>query len=190
MLDRVRQAVFDRLGPRVVGARVLDLYAGSGALGIEALSRGAESCLFVDQSPRACRTMAANLARLGLMSQARIWRHEAQRAVGELARQGQRFHLVFVDPPYGQDPQRVLLAIGALLEEEGILVLHRHRRDAPGPSMPGLASTSQATYGQSWVGWFQAASPITAPDRPAAEQAAAEPEKGGEEHAGGIPRNV
>jgi 16S rRNA (guanine966-N2)-methyltransferase len=92
--DRVREALFSMLGD-VVGARVLDLYAGSGALGIEALSRGAASALFVERDPRAAAVVERNLASLGL--EQRVLRQDALRF---LARGEGTFDLVFCDPPY------------------------------------------------------------------------------------------
>jgi 16S rRNA (guanine966-N2)-methyltransferase len=92
--DRVREALFSMLGD-VSGARVLDLYAGSGALGIEALSRGAESAVFVERDTRAAAVIERNLASLGL--QERVVRQDAVRF---LARREDTFDLVFCDPPY------------------------------------------------------------------------------------------
>jgi len=109
--DRLRQTIFDILahayGDAVAGARVLDLFAGTGALGIEALSRGAASCLFVDSDVAACHLIRHNLAALGLTGRARVERRDATRLgpSGELA----PFGVVFADPPYGRG-----LAVAAL----------------------------------------------------------------------------
>ncbi|MGH3142040.1 MAG: 16S rRNA (guanine(966)-N(2))-methyltransferase RsmD [Gaiellales bacterium] len=92
--DRVREAIFAILGP-VEGASVLDLFAGSGALGLEALSRGAASATFVDSDPAAVKTIERNLEKLGL--EGRIVRSDATRYV---ARTNERYDVVFVDPPY------------------------------------------------------------------------------------------
>lgn len=97
--DRVREALFSALGSKVEGARVLDLFAGSGALGIEALSRGAASALFVEQSRAAADVLRGNLVKTrlagGLVRQMDVFR-----ALADLARDGQTFDLVFSDPPY------------------------------------------------------------------------------------------
>ncbi|MBX7212335.1 MAG: 16S rRNA (guanine(966)-N(2))-methyltransferase RsmD [Verrucomicrobiaceae bacterium] len=97
--DRVRQAVFSMIGETVVGARVLDLFAGSGALGLEALSRGALSAVFVERHPAACKVIHENIARTRL-TDARVQQGEVSRVLQSLARQGERFDLVFADPPY------------------------------------------------------------------------------------------
>jgi 16S rRNA (guanine966-N2)-methyltransferase len=97
--DRVREALFSMLGD-VTGTRVLDLYAGSGALGIEALSRGAESAVFVERAARAAAVIERNLASLGLDQQ--VLRQDALRF---LARHEGMFDLVFIDPPYDSAPR-------------------------------------------------------------------------------------
>jgi len=96
--DRVREALFSVLGPSVQGARVLDLYAGSGALGIEALSRGAASAVFVDRSPRAVAAIRANLEALGI--EADVRRREARTALRAASARADAYDLVFLDPPY------------------------------------------------------------------------------------------
>jgi 16S rRNA (guanine966-N2)-methyltransferase len=96
--DRVREALFSILGDRVEGARVLDLFAGSGALGIEALSRGASEATFVDNAAAAARAVASNLEALGVDAQ--VVRAEARRFLGGASRSARQYDLVFLDPPY------------------------------------------------------------------------------------------
>jgi 16S rRNA (guanine(966)-N(2))-methyltransferase RsmD len=96
--DRVREALFSILGERVGGARVLDLFAGSGALGIEALSRGAAEATFVDSAPAALRAIRANLEALG--AQAEVRRADARRFLGGASGDARQYDLVFLDPPY------------------------------------------------------------------------------------------
>ncbi len=96
--DRVREALFSVLGDRVDGARVLDLFAGSGALGIEALSRGAASATFVDSAPAAIRSLTANLSALG--ADAEVRRADVRRFLGAASATGRHYDLVFLDPPY------------------------------------------------------------------------------------------
>jgi 16S rRNA (guanine966-N2)-methyltransferase len=95
--DRAREGLFSSLGDAVEGAVVLDLFAGTGAVGIEALSRGAESAVFVDSAPPAVKTIHDNLARTKLAKRAKVRRQEARQAI--LSKLGQ-FDLVFLDPPY------------------------------------------------------------------------------------------
>jgi len=95
--DRVREALFSALGP-IAGARVLDLFAGSGALGIEALSRGAAEATFVDSAPRAVRAVRANLEALG--EEAPVHRRDARAFLRTARAAGHQYDLVFLDPPY------------------------------------------------------------------------------------------
>src|SRR3954466_15093365 len=95
---RGREALFSILGPRVEGARVLDLYAGSGALGIEALSRGAAEATFVDSAPAAIRALKANLAAVGAGAEVR--RSDAPRFLRSASAAVRQYDLVFLDPPY------------------------------------------------------------------------------------------
>jgi len=99
--ERVRDAIFNMLGERVRQARVLDLFAGAGSLGMEALSRGAERAVFVERDPQAVRALRANLAGGGWEGQAEVWPADVFRALRTLGRRGHRFEVVFLDPPYG-----------------------------------------------------------------------------------------
>ena len=98
---KVREAVFSILGPAVVGARVLDLFAGTGALGIEALSRGAAAAVFVEDHPESLKVLRRNLADLGLADRTTVWPLPVTTALKKLAGRGERFGLAFLDPPYG-----------------------------------------------------------------------------------------
>jgi 16S rRNA (guanine966-N2)-methyltransferase len=111
-LDRVREALFSILGP-LDGLRVLDLYAGSGALGIEALSRGAAEAVFVDSDPAAIRAVRENLERVGARD-ARVFRADALSFLRGAARHGDAWDLVLLDPPYRLAP-RLEQQLGPLL---------------------------------------------------------------------------
>ena len=110
MSDRAREGIFSSLGAAVKGARVLDLFAGTGAAGIEALSRGASNALFVDSSPGAVATIRENLRRAKLMGSGTVRRADAVRAIRDQLR---AFDLVILDPPY-RLPEA---SVEALLEE-------------------------------------------------------------------------
>jgi 16S rRNA (guanine966-N2)-methyltransferase len=127
--DRVREALFSILGERVRGARVLDLFAGSGALGIEALSRGAQEATFVDHAAPAIRAIGGNLEALG--ADAQVVRADARRFLGGASRSGRSYDLVFLDPPYrsaaslGRD---LSTALEAVLAPGGAVVAESDRR--------------------------------------------------------------
>ena len=138
--DKVKGAIFSSLGGLVAGARVLDLYAGSGALGIEALSRGAAHATFVDQSRGCVEAIQRNLKTAHLVGQADVVGLELSRALRRLA-DGPKFNLVLADPPYAKQPGRPSLAqqllddpaLAALVDEGGWFVLEHYKTDTLKP---------------------------------------------------------
>jgi 16S rRNA (guanine966-N2)-methyltransferase len=126
--DRAREGLFSSLGRVVERARCADVFAGTGAVGIEALSRGAASCLFVDSSGPATRTIRENLARTRFEDRSRVVRADAARALAET---GGPFDVAFLDPPYGHPRKEVgeVLARMATLAPGGTMVITRPRRD-------------------------------------------------------------
>ncbi|NLD33869.1 MAG: 16S rRNA (guanine(966)-N(2))-methyltransferase RsmD [Clostridiales bacterium] len=126
-LDRTRESLFNVLQGRVDGAAVLDLFSGSGALGLEALSRGARTAVFCDDSREAAQAIRANLTALGAQHRARLLHMDWSRAVDLLAGEGERFNLIFLDPPYQMRYEPVLNNISAagLLAPDGWLMLER-----------------------------------------------------------------
>jgi 16S rRNA (guanine966-N2)-methyltransferase len=125
--DRVREAAFNLIGP-VDDASVLDLYAGSGALGLEALSRGAAKAVFVESDPEACRTIERNLEKLRLMG-ARVVCGDA---LAFLTTERQRYDLVLVDPPYElTDHSALARYLPGVLAEDGLLVLETAAKVEP-----------------------------------------------------------
>lgn len=153
--DRVREAVFARLG-EIEGARALDLYAGTGALGIEALSRGASRAVFVERARPALDALRRNVDALGLAARARIVAREVAAALADLGRAGERFDLVFVDPPYGtgEDERALRAALAAgVLAAGAVVVVERSRRHAL-PPIAGLVLADERRYGDTVVGRY------------------------------------
>ena len=146
--DRVRQSLFDLLGQRMDGLAVLDLYAGTGALALEAVSRGARRAVLVENDPRACAAIAHNIESLRYGERCRLVRGDLPAALREL--RGDRFDLVFSDPPYAvRGAQAILEALGenALLSPAARVVLEMDRREpAPAPP-PGLRVIDERRYG-------------------------------------------
>jgi 16S rRNA (guanine966-N2)-methyltransferase len=134
---RVRASIFSRLVSRnaIWGARVLDLFAGSGSLGLEALSRGASHAVFVDRSHSAAAAISRNLSLLKLIDRARVMTADFRRALTELAQSGQRFEVILVDAPFNEDSTIEVLALIAalgLLAPDGTLVTRQfHRAGMP-----------------------------------------------------------
>ena len=146
--DRVREAAFNLIGP-VEGASVLDLYAGSGALGIEALSRGAEAAVFVESDSAACRAIDRNLEKLRLTG-ARVVCRDALRFLPTERRQ---YDLVLLDPPYEMTDYSVLARyLPAVLAENGLLVVESDARHEP--ELPLELRTSRR-YGSARVTLFE-----------------------------------
>ena len=130
--DRLRETLFNVLAPRLEGARFLDLYAGSGAVGIDALSRGAAQVTFVERAPAALKVLRANLARLGI-GQGFHLQPGSVAAYVRRGHAGQAFDVVFLDPPYGaaEEYAATLGALGgapAVLLAAGAVVIAEHRR--------------------------------------------------------------
>jgi 16S rRNA (guanine966-N2)-methyltransferase len=156
--ERVREALFSMLAHRgaLEGARVLDAFAGSGALGLEALSRGAASAVFVEKSRSVARVLEENVATLALAARARVIVRDAASALRTLAAAEERFDLCFVDPPYASGlvaPTVALLAGGGLLSPRGVLVAESDRRHAPGP-IAGLALALERRYGDTLISLY------------------------------------
>ena len=152
--DFVRQAVFSILGPRVEDTAVLDLFAGSGAIGLEALSRGAASCVFVDEHRQAEMVIRENLAKSRLEG-GRVVKADVHAWV---ARDTGRYDLIFADPPYAKtsldrDHLKELLAKSALLERlaEGGLLVAECSTSTRSPEGPGWRLAERREYGSSAI---------------------------------------
>ena len=153
--DRVRENMFNLVGA-LDDAKVLDLFAGSGALGIEALSRGAASAVFVEQDADAVRTIERNLDRLRLTG-ARVVHGDALRTIAQEAAAGAKYDLVLVDPPYEMLTEiqpRLARHLPQLLAADGVLVLETEARAEPELPLPVRTSRK---YGQTRVTLFEAA---------------------------------
>jgi 16S rRNA (guanine966-N2)-methyltransferase len=161
--ERLRESIFDILEHRfpgqIEGTRVVDLFAGSGALGIEALSRGARFALFVDNGAEARALLRANVEALALGGVTRIWRADATK-LGS-APGGGPFALAFVDPPYGQglaDPALASLMKGGWLEPNALCVVEEAAKvEIVAPS--GLTRVDERVYGDTQIAIFQTSNP-------------------------------
>ena len=143
----VREALFNILGDLVGEARVLDLYAGTGALGIEALSRGASHATFVEGEAAGCQAILQSLARTGLADRASVLRGRLPAALNSVSGPLQ---LIFMDPPYGlETAEETLHAAGELLTPDGILVYEHATRYNPPERPAGLILRERRPYGDS-----------------------------------------
>ena len=146
--DRVREAAFNLIGP-VDGASVLDLYAGSGAMGIEALSRGAETAVFVESDSAACRAIDRNLEKLRLTGARVVCRD----VLGFLPTEPRQYDLVLLDPPYEMTDYSALARyLPSVLAENGLLVMESDARHEP--ELP-LALRTSRRYGSARLSLFE-----------------------------------
>ena len=151
--DRVREAVFNLIGP-VEGADVLDLFAGTGALGLEALSRGAATAVFVDSDRVATETVVRNVEKLGLEG-ARVYQEDAARRLATEAAAGRRYDLVLVDPPYRMLSKfQPMLAthLPSVVAADGLVVVESEAKEEPELPLP-LRTTRR--YGSTRVSLFE-----------------------------------
>ena len=142
--DRLRETLFNVLAPRIDSAAFLDLYAGSGANGIEALSRGAEQIVFVEKSAPAVAAIRANLQALGIREGYQLETRSASKALKRLCEQDRRFDLVFLDPPYKAADEYALIldSLGgeckAVLQDDAAIIAEHHRKQPLEENYGGL----------------------------------------------------
>lgn len=155
---RVKESLFNILPRDFSGMTVLDLFAGTGNLSIEALSRGAAQAVLVDSSARSAAAIKENLRRLGFATQSEVWIAPVARALRSLARKCERFDIVFLDPPYEQGlAGRALGAIAEseLLSESAIVVVEHSVREALKPSYGRLQLHDQRRYGDTLLSFYK-----------------------------------
>ena len=149
--DRVREAWMSTVAPYLPGARVLDLFAGSGALGLEALSRGAVAATFVEQDPRAVAVLRDNVRALGAEDAARVVRADAVKYARGLG--AGAFDVAFADPPYGKGFAAALAEAFAATPFAGLLCIEHGKDDV----LTGVAAAQSRRYGDTWLTFITAA---------------------------------
>ena len=156
--DALRETLFNILGTRVAGARVLDGHAGTGALGIEAISRGAAHVTFVDHDRRALALVARNLARCGVTGGYAIVAASVTSVVGRAV--APAFDLILLDPPYAREaPDDLLASAGEVVSPGGLVVLEHAWRDTAPARAGRLVRTRQVRAGDSALAFFEIAAP-------------------------------
>ena len=155
---RVKEAMFNILPHDLSGLKALDLFAGTGNMTIEALSRGAEAAILVDASGEASRAIRENLSRLSIANRCRLLNMPVQRALRHLERQHETFDLIFIDPPYGQNlVERTLTIIAqtSILRASGIAVAEHSVRDQVSDRYGDLALCDRRRYGDTLLSFFK-----------------------------------
>ena len=159
--DRLRETLFNILAPRIEGARFLDLCAGSGAVGIEALSRGAQPVTFVDRSQKMCALIEMNVAGLKVdQEEFEIFVTEAGEFLRrQVKKDGKPFDVIFFDPPYRTDYDRVLDYVGdhleQLLSKDGVVIVEHHKKKELKPEIGGLHRYRALKQGDSVLSFYE-----------------------------------
>lgn len=156
--ERVREAIFNIVGYDLSDLWVLDLFAGTGALGLEALSRGASFLVMVDQHPAALRLIGRNLAACGNPQQAKVYRLDLPRGLKQLTRQGYRFDLVFLDPPYERGLSRRCLeqlGTGTLLNQNATVISEHAFEESLTTTYGCLQRQTVRRYGNTAVSFYR-----------------------------------
>jgi 16S rRNA (guanine(966)-N(2))-methyltransferase RsmD len=152
--DKVKEAVFNIIAADIIDSTVLDAFAGTGSLGIEALSRGARKTIFMDKSPNSCGIIRENLAHTNLSEQAEVYVTDYKSGIERLCRKGYKFSLVFLDPPYNknfiQDALK-LLAKNDIITDDGIIVAEHSRSDNLPESYGRLKAVDTRKYGDTMI---------------------------------------
>jgi len=154
--DRVRKALFDILGD-VSGLTFLDLFAGSGSVGLEALSQGAQEVVFVENLRPASLAIEENIKALGCQDQARIICQDAFRAVENMVKNKQKFDLIFLDPPYYLGiAEKILQTLGDcdILHQSGYIIIQHFKKDPVAEKAGNLALWRQERYGDSVLSFY------------------------------------
>ena len=152
--DKVKEAIFSMIGPYFDGGYVLDLFAGTGGLGIEALSRGAERAIFVDMDPKSIEVIKQNLKTAKLENQAEVYRNDAMRAIKALEKRAKGFDLIFLDPPYKMtnvDEMMLDLAQRGLVQEDANVMVEHDASHAYPEVVGNFKQTRVANYGETTV---------------------------------------
>ncbi len=155
--DRVKESLFSALQGRLEGAYVLDLFAGTGALGLEAHSRGAAHVTLVERAKEALEAIARNVAAVA-QEGVEVLALDAQRAIVKLARGERRYDLVFLDPPYAKElltPTLVALAASGLMREGGVVACEHHGRASPPAAPRGLVLAKTRVFGDVAISYFE-----------------------------------
>ena len=156
--DQVRLALLDALTPSLPGARVLDLFAGAGGVGFEALSRGAAHATFVERDPRALAALDANVEALGVAASTRVVRGDVARVLPRLAMPGGPFTIVFLDPPYdGADVAGTVACLGeGALTRPAAVIVAQHPTKRPPPDRVGcLAMYRTRRFGETTLTFYR-----------------------------------
>ena len=155
--DRVKESLFNIISAYISDANVLDLYAGTGSLGIEALSRGAESAVFIDKSREAIEVIEENLLHTKLFDKSTVIFDDVNRAIEKLYSVGRKFDIIFIDPPYSKDFVAVSMqqiVKTSLIKEEGLVLVEHHKEDSLSDEYGNLKLKRIEKYGDTRISFY------------------------------------
>jgi len=155
--DRIREAVFNVIAAETAGANVLDMFAGSGAYGLEALSRGAKSAVFVEKDRHCADVIEENIRQLGLEKKAELIVVDAENAVRSLSKRKEAFDLIFADPPFNTGMgKKTLNTVNRydILSSTGLLAIEHHKAELVPASEGNFSILKQKTYGDIVISFF------------------------------------
>jgi 16S rRNA (guanine(966)-N(2))-methyltransferase RsmD len=155
--DRVKESLFNMLGVKLYDCAFLDLFAGTGGIGIEAYSRGAEQVVFIDESAKSIKVLKTNLEKLKILDAVEVYNTDYINAISKLAMNHRKFDIIFIDPPYLKGyAQNALETISAhkVLHEEGFVIVEHDMQDKMPENIGELNLTRQKKYGKTMLSFF------------------------------------
>lgn len=155
--DRVKESLFNILGTRLIDCAFLDLFAGTGGIGIEAYSRGASRVVFIDESAKSIKILKSNLDKLGISEKVEVHNTDYLNAINKLAYDNKKFDIIFIDPPYLKGyEQNALTQISEckMLADEGIIIVEHDLKDKMPESTGKLKLTRQNKYGNTMLSFY------------------------------------
>lgn len=157
-MDRTKESLFNIINEWIPGCRFLDLYAGTGAIGIEAISRGAERAVFIEKNPRAVKIISDNLELTSLSGSAEVFCTDADNAVAVLAKRNQQFDIIYMDPPYGRGlVQKSMDRVcrNMILKSEGVIITESSKADLLPEMISCFRMFRQQKYGDTMLSFYR-----------------------------------
>lgn len=156
--DKVKEAIFSRIGPYFDGGDMLDLFAGSGSVSLEAISRGMDRSLLVDHHSKAIATIKKNIQTLDVKASCEVWKMDYKSALQKAATEGRSFDLVFLDPPYKKQQIAAILAFldeHALVKDHGDIVCESQKEDVFEEHIGAFEKVKDVTYGITRITYYK-----------------------------------
>jgi len=159
LTDMIKEALFNVIGDKIIEASFLDLFAGSGSAGIEALSRGASRVIFIDSSKEASRIIRDNLNNCGFKESSEVYRNDVFKAINILNKRNLAFDIIYLDPPFKNEKifDRVIRAMDEteLLDEQGILIIRTPKGKEMPVKLSNLEEYRETNYGESTLHYYR-----------------------------------